>query len=254
MTALSKPRATVAREGLMLSGSLAAAVLAYAGALAVRDAAGNIKPGVTGLGLKGLGRFRDTVDNSSGAAGDLSAGVEIGVFRFDNSASADAIAAADIGKACYIVDDQTVAKTDGAGTRSVAGIVADVDDNGVFVDFRGAADPGKVYLQIDGISTKAADAAVARLVVPVAGKLTAIRSVSNAALATGNATLTAAINGTAVTGGVVTIAQSGSAAGDVDSAAPTAANAVVPGDIITITGGGASTATATANLVIEITR
>ena len=50
--------------------------------------------------------------------------------------SADAITLADVGSDCYIVDDQTVAKTNGTNTRSVAGKVFDVDADGVWVDFR----------------------------------------------------------------------------------------------------------------------
>ena len=46
------------------------------------------------------------------------------------------IAAADIGNNCYVVDDQTVAKTNGTNSRSVAGKVHDVDAIGVWVDFR----------------------------------------------------------------------------------------------------------------------
>jgi hypothetical protein len=107
-------------------------------------------------------------------------------------------------------------------------------------------------IHLGSISTKATDAAVLRFVSPVSGRITSIRSVANAALATGDATLTAAINGTAVTNGVITITQSGSAAGDADSCAPTAANRVAAGDVVTITGGGASTATATANVAILI--
>ena len=41
----------------------------------------------------------------------------------------------DIGAKCWIVDDQTVAKTNGTGTRSPAGIIEDVDANGVWVRF-----------------------------------------------------------------------------------------------------------------------
>ena len=59
-----------------------------------------------------------------------------GVFPFKNSAAADEITNAEIGSDCYIVDDETVAKTDGTGTRSVAGKVFLVDDYGVWVDFR----------------------------------------------------------------------------------------------------------------------
>ncbi|CUH67985.1 hypothetical protein TG4357_03322 [Thalassovita gelatinovora] len=52
-----------------------------------------------------------------------------------NSAAADEITIADIGNKAYAVDDQTVAKTDGTATRSPAGIIDDVDANGVWVRF-----------------------------------------------------------------------------------------------------------------------
>jgi hypothetical protein len=60
------------------------------------------------------------------------------VFRWDNSTGNEAVTRAQIGDACYIVDDQTVAKTDGAAgqnpaTRSPAGTVVDLDDDGVWV-------------------------------------------------------------------------------------------------------------------------
>ena len=111
-----------------------------------------------------------------------------------------------------------------------------------------------VALCYNGLSSKASDAAVARFVAPVAGTITLVQTVLNAALATGDATFTTAIAGTAVTGGVVTATQSGSAAGDVDSATPTALNTVAVGNLITVTGGGSSTATATANIQVLIRR
>ncbi len=57
-----------------------------------------------------------------------------GCFRFANSAAADLIALADIGADCYVVDDQTVAKTSASNTRSIAGKVRDVDAAGVWVE------------------------------------------------------------------------------------------------------------------------
>jgi hypothetical protein len=39
---------------------------------------------------------------------------------------------------CYFVDDQTVAATDGTGTRSPAGIVEEVTSQGVWVRFDAA--------------------------------------------------------------------------------------------------------------------
>lgn len=133
MGALTADRNTAERTGELVSAGCAAAVKCIAGGIAVLDASGNIKPGVTGTGLICAGRFEATVDNSAGLAGAVSATAKRGVFRFGNSAAGDAIAAAQIGDTCYIVDDQTVAKTDGTGTRSAAGVIVDVDSAGVWV-------------------------------------------------------------------------------------------------------------------------
>lgn len=103
------------------------------------------------------------------------------------------------------------------------------------------------------ISTKASDAEVFRYTPNFAGSITKLRTILNGALATGNATATVAINGTNVTNGAVTMTQSGSAAGDVAVATPTALNTFAAGDKITVTIGGSSTATATANMSMELT-
>lgn len=110
----------------------------------------------------------------------------------------------------------------------------------------------RVVLCYNGLSSKASDAAVARFVAPYAGTITKVYTVLNGALATANATFTTAIGGVGVTNGVVTAIQSGSAAGDVASATPSAARTVAAGDLITVTGGGGSTATATANVFVII--
>ena len=69
-----------------------------------------------------------------------------------------------------------------------------------------------------------------------------ITSIKNA-ISTANAALSFEIGGTAITGGGITVTQSGSAAGDVDTAEPTAANRVEEdGSIEMITDGGSSTA------------
>jgi len=65
-----------------------------------------------------------TADNTNGADGDITVQVERGVFPLANSASTDAITIADIGRLCYVVDDQTVARTWGTtAVRPVAGRV-----------------------------------------------------------------------------------------------------------------------------------
>lgn len=135
MAALTGERRTAQRDGTTLNLPVKAAVKCFAGGMAVFDQAnGVVRPGVTATGQVPLGRFKATVDNSAGSDGDLNAEVSVGVFRWLNSTAGDLIAADDIGKLCYVVDDQTVALTDGTSTRSVAGRIVDVDAEGVWVD------------------------------------------------------------------------------------------------------------------------
>ncbi|WP_102226916.1 hypothetical protein [Acidimangrovimonas sediminis] len=133
MAALTKDRNTPRLTGDLRSGALAATTLIYAGALVMRDASGNLVQGKTATGLVGVGRAEERADNSAGAAGDVDLTYRPGIFRFDNSTSTDAITATEIGTVCYAVDDQTVAKTDGSAARSPAGLVEDVDAQGVWV-------------------------------------------------------------------------------------------------------------------------
>lgn len=94
----------------------------------------------------------------------------------------------------------------------------------------------------------------AYVVAPDAGKIIKIQSVIDGTIATANAAITTEINGTAVTGGGITIGYDGSAAGDVDSTEPTAANSVQEGDVIEIITDGASTNTVSATFTIIIRR
>ena len=113
--------------------------------------------------------------------------------------------------------------------------------------------PRKIYLTVQVTDLTASSALVYGVPVPAAGEVTKIWSRLNAALTTGNATLTGKIGSTGITNGVVTITQSASAAGDIDSATPTAANAVVAGDNLTVTVGGTNTGGVRADVVFEIT-
>lgn len=135
MTALSADRNTPLRDGKMLSLPVEGGKKIYAGAIVVLNAAGYAEPATTATGKTAIGRAEAQVDNTAGADGDVSITVHKGVFRYANSAAGDAIARTEIGDTCYLVDDQTVAKTDGAGTRSAAGTVVDVDAQGVWVKF-----------------------------------------------------------------------------------------------------------------------
>lgn len=136
MAALAKDRNTPEVAGMLRELEVAASTLIYAGALVAVNASGYAVPGSTATTLRGIGRAEARADNSDGAAGAIRVRVGAGIYRFGNSASTDLIARDDIGKTCYIVDDQTVALTDGTGTRSIAGKIYDVDAQGVWVDFR----------------------------------------------------------------------------------------------------------------------
>lgn len=87
---------------------------------------------------------------------------------------------------------------------------------------------------------------------PVAGTVTKIWSRLKAPLTTGDATLTGKIGSTAITSGAITITQSGSAAGDIDSATPSAANTVAAGDSLSVTVGGSNGAAVGATVIFTI--
>jgi hypothetical protein len=79
--------------------------------------------------------------------------------------------------------------------------------------------------------------------VPDDGRIIKIFTSIKNAITTADAALSFEIGGTAVTGGGITVTQSGSAAGDVDTAETTAENSVNEGQAIEmITDGGSSTA------------
>lgn len=276
MGALTTARIVRERSGVQFEAPAAADVTVYAGALVVLDSSGDAKPGVTAAGLWGAGICEETADNAGGSAGDINVKIKRGVFAFGNSGGADEITKAEIGKTAYVVDDQTVAKTSNAAARSPAGTVIDVDSFGVWIELGykppaagalvaannlsdlGAVATARANLGIrDATAINVADlrgaqAVVYREVMPRAGTIAKIWTALQAALATGNATITASINGVAVTTGVVTITQAGSAAGDVYSATPTAANAFVAGDVVELTVGGTNTATVGAIATLEL--
>lgn len=135
MVALSSDRDTRSRKGSRRTALVAAGALIFSGSIVVRNAAGFAAPGTTALGLYVLGIADDQVDNRQGGNGDARIGAVAGTFLVANSSGADEITAAEIGQDCFLVDDQTVAKTNGTGTRSVAGRVFDVDADGVWVVF-----------------------------------------------------------------------------------------------------------------------
>ena len=89
---------------------------------------------------------------------------------------------------------------------------------------------------------------------PYAGTVTSIVSITEGILTTGDATLTAKIGATGITDGVITIANAASAAGDIDTATPSALNTVVVGSKLSLTVGGTNATATVANCLFEITR
>jgi len=91
------------------------------------------------------------------------------------------------------------------------------------------------------------------IAVPAGGTVTGAWSVLHGAITGSDAVLTLKPNGTAATDGTITVAQSGSAAGDVDSCTPSANNTVSQGDYIEVETDGASTNAVRVTVTIEIT-
>ena len=132
MTALTAGRNTPYRDGENFVFGVATTQKIYAGSIVVLSATGYAESGATATGKIAVGRCEEYVYNDL-ADGLKTVKVRRGCYQFLNSAAADLITIAQIGDVCYIVDDQTVAKTDGGTTRSPAGFIMDVDDDGVWV-------------------------------------------------------------------------------------------------------------------------
>jgi len=96
-----------------------------------------------------------------------------------------------------------------------------------------------VTAEIEDIST----ASSTFVPIPDGGRVIKIITALQGAIGTANGGISFEIGGTAITGGGITVTQSGSAAGDVDTAEPTAANRVEEdGSIEMITNGASSNA------------
>lgn len=128
MTALAKNRdiqrfGDEAKTAFVPNGlPVQAAVKIFKGALVSNDG-GNIRPARATAADVVLGVSEEYLDNSAGSAGDLTIKrIRRGMFLFANSASGDLITNAEVGKTVYVVDDQTVAKTDNSAARPAAGV------------------------------------------------------------------------------------------------------------------------------------
>lgn len=101
-----------------------------AGSLVVYNSDGTISPATTSTGLVVLGRAETDGNNTDTLDVPPVVRVVTGVFSWENSGTTDEITVAELGTIVYAVDDQTVAKTDGTGSRSPAGVCMGLDDDG----------------------------------------------------------------------------------------------------------------------------
>lgn len=263
MTALTAARRTTSRPAMIIALGVAASTTIYQGGMVALNASGYAVPASASPTLKVLGRAMANVDNAAGSNGALIVEAEAGCFRFENSEGGDAISSDDIGKPCYAVDDQTLALTSNGGARPIAGLVADVDADGVWV-LLGVEARSAAEAQADG-DTQATDVIAVHIaslaaagphytVAGIAGTITKIYTIIDAELATGNAVLTTSINGTPIDDGAVTITQTGSAAGDLDESTPTANNVIAVGDKISIAKTGTNDAAVTGRMFLIVSR
>lgn len=125
-TALTAERDTPARSGELVGLTVKASNTIYAGALVALDtAAGTVVPAADAAARVVLGRAQATA-----AAGEVVT-VSRGVFRWSNGG---VFTAAHIGQFAYVEDDATVTTAALASNDVIAGVIVDVDADGVWVD------------------------------------------------------------------------------------------------------------------------
>lgn len=277
-------RKTTERAGKRIAVGLFAAAVIPVGTMAAINATGWLVPATADNTLSHVGLFRGDklgrlADNLAGATNDITGIVEYGgAFRYNNSAGGDEIFGANRGQVVFVVDNDTVALTSNGGARPVAGTVVDVDSDGVFVQHTTDLTVSGGLAAANNLSD-VSDAAASRgnlgirehVVIARADLIAASAEVYayvhrgpdatieqidtrlTDALAVGDATITPAIDGVGVTDGVVTIAQAGSAAGDLDTATPSALNVMTDGQVLTLTVGDSNTAAVFADISLDIT-
>lgn len=133
---LSTDRNTPERDGRIVYYKVAANTKIFAGSLVALNSNGFAVPATNTVGMKGVGRAEDFIDNTSGNDGDLNVPVKKGIFKFNNDTDIP-IKGSDIMADCYIRDDETVrGKDSGASAPNpIAGNVFSIDDDGVWVKF-----------------------------------------------------------------------------------------------------------------------
>ncbi|MGR3484059.1 MAG: hypothetical protein ACU0BF_01830 [Paracoccaceae bacterium] len=111
------------------SYALATGAVIHAGGMVMLDA-GLAKPASAIATAVCVGVARETARQASG---DQRVEVDAGTFRFANATGADEVVPADIGADCYVIDDETVGRTDGSSSRPRAGRIRQIEGGDVWV-------------------------------------------------------------------------------------------------------------------------
>lgn len=120
--ALSTDRDTQMRAGVQYSLGVATNVKIYAGSFVAINSSGYAVPASDTAGLKVVGRAEEAVDNTGGANAAKTIRVMEGVFKFTGAG----LTIADVGKPCFISDDQTISVA-ATANNVCAGIIEAVD-------------------------------------------------------------------------------------------------------------------------------
>ncbi len=110
-------------------GYVKAAQSILMGWLCMRDASGFTAPVTAATGYTSGGVAMQDADNTAAGAvdGDVTFNVEEGIFSFDMGTAGDVFSEADEPCPAYGIDNHTVGKTDGTGTRSPVAIFLGMD-------------------------------------------------------------------------------------------------------------------------------
>lgn len=114
MAALTKGRMVDKTIGKQRNFPVAAGAVIYDGAIVVM-AGGYARPATYATPSPVVGVALQSVDNSTGLAGEKRIEVALGVFSVDNSAAPNAVDLTMLNTAPLFMDDQTVAKTGTSG-------------------------------------------------------------------------------------------------------------------------------------------
>lgn len=143
--ALTQAQGRDRRNGKVISLGVLAAVQCFQGGLAIA-VGGYLRPGRVGQGADNTAKAADAATyravgvfrhSALGGATDGAVTVEVeneGWYCFKVGTAGDALTDADIGSVVYIIDDETVGKTNPNSIRARAGILRDVTAEGAWVE------------------------------------------------------------------------------------------------------------------------